>query len=106
MAASDLTTTVGASELGPEEIDQPVEFRLRSSRVAAGGSEGMDPAPTIIDWSAATGLDLASAAECARIGADAAGQVFAAATQITWFRQGDTVYRIAVAGVLPGDPAC
>ena len=36
----------------------------------------------------------------------AAGSVFADANSNTFFRQGQALYRISVAGVLPGDPVC
>ncbi|MBI5090185.1 MAG: hypothetical protein HZB15_15335 [Actinobacteria bacterium] len=102
----DLTTTVGAAELGDETIFEPAEYRLQARAVTEADLEGMDPAPTIVDWPASTGLDLAGAAECARLSAPAAGSVFADADTATYFRQGDALYSIAVAGVLPGGPVC
>jgi hypothetical protein len=102
----DLTSTVGAGELGAEAVFEPAEYRLRATPVTEADLAGMDPAPSIVDWPASTGLDLATAAECARLAAGAAGTVFADATTATFFRQGDDLYSIAVAGVLPGDPVC
>ena len=101
----DLGTRV-ASALGEETLFEPTEYRVRATPVVEADLAGMDPAPTIVDWPASIGLDLATASECARVGADAVGSVFADADQLTHFRQGDVLYRIAVAGVLPGDPIC
>jgi hypothetical protein len=102
----DLTTAVGASELGDESVLDPVEYRLQAMPVAEADLAGIDPAPTVVDWPASTGLDLTAAAACARLGAAEAGSVFADANSNTFFRQGQALYRISVAGVLPGDPAC
>jgi hypothetical protein len=102
----DLSTTVGADQLGPESVFEPTEYRLQAAPVVEADLAGMDPAPTIVEWPASTGLDLATAAECARLSADAAGSVFYDADGGTFFQQGDTLYRISVAGVLPGDAPC
>ncbi|CAB4598716.1 unannotated protein [freshwater metagenome] len=105
-AATDLAAIAGEAELGTESIHSPDEYRLRAIAVDESTAAGMDPAPVVVEWPASTGLDLATATDCARLSASAAGSVFADATQLTWFRQGDAVYQLAVAGVLPGDPAC
>ena len=105
LALGDLASTVGA-ELGAESLFEPTEYRVRATPVVEADLAGMDPAPTIVDWPASIGLDLAAATECAWVRADAVGSVFAEADQLTHFRQGDVIYRIAVAGVLPGDPVC
>lgn len=105
-ALEDLAAVVGAENLGEEAIDRPTEFRLQSYAVTEGDLASFDPAPTIVDWPASTGLDLAAAAECARVSADAAGAIFADADQNSVFRQGDALYRLAVAAVLPGDRPC
>ena len=105
LALGDLAATVGA-ELGEETLFEPSEYRVRATPVAEADLAGLDPAPTIVDWPASIGLDLATATDCARVSADAAGALFAAADQLTHFRQGEVLYRLAVAGVLPGDPVC
>jgi hypothetical protein len=105
-ALGDLATTVGADALGEETLFEPSEYRLRATPVTESDLAGIDPPPTIVDWPAATGLDLATAADCARLSVEAAGTLFTAADQLTVFRQDAVVYRIAVAAVLPGDPAC
>ncbi len=105
LALGDLASTVGA-EPGEETLFEPTEYRVRATSVVEADLAGMDPAPTIVDWPASIGLDLATATECARVRADAVGSVFAEADQLTHFRQGGVIYRLAVAGVLPGDPVC
>lgn len=102
----NLEAAVGADQLGAEEMFEPAEYRLQALPIAEADLAGMDPAPTIVDWPASTGLDLATAAECARLSSAAAGTLFADARSNTYFRQGDTLYALSVAGVLPGDPAC
>jgi hypothetical protein len=102
----DLSVAVGAAELGPESIVEPSEYRLQAMATPEADLAGIDPAPTIVEWPASTGVDLATAAECARLSATAAGSVFADANSNTFFRQGESLFRISVAGVLPGDPSC
>jgi hypothetical protein len=106
MLLGDLATTVGADQLGPESVLEPAEYRLQATPVQQADLTGIDPAPTIVDWPTSTGLDLATAAECARLSADAAGSMFADANSNTFFRQGDVLYRLSVAAVLPGDAPC
>lgn len=105
-ATSDLASAVGAAELGPESTHEPEQFRLRAIVTDEATLGGIEPAPTIVDWSSDTGLALADASDCGRVSAEAAGQLLTDATQITYFRDGGVVYGLAVAGVLPGDPAC
>jgi hypothetical protein len=102
---TDLEAAAGADQLGPDGVFEPSEYRLQAAATPEADLAGMDPAPTIVDWPASTGLDLATAAQCARLAADAAGTVFTDADSNTLFRQADVLYRISVAGVLPGDPA-
>ena len=104
-ALGGLAATVG-SALGEETLFEPTEYRLRATPVMEADLAGMDPAPTIVDWPASIGLDLATASDCVRVSADAVGTVFTDADQLTHFRQDDVIYRLAVAGVLPGDPVC
>jgi len=103
---SDMATVVG-----PANIDQGTSFVATSYRLQA---RPVDPAqltdqplpPTIVDWPADAGVALAAASECARVDAAAIGRLFLEASQSTYFKDGDVVYRVTVRGVLPGDPAC
>ncbi len=106
LALGDLATTVGAAELGEETVFEPDEYRLRATPVTEADLTGIEPPPTIVEWPTTTGLDLATAADCARLSAEAAGTLFAAADQLTYFSQDRVLYRLAVAAVLPGDPLC
>ena len=63
-------------------------------------------AASVVDWPAATRDSLADATECARVEAAAVGSLFTDAKQNTYFKDGEVVYQLSVAGVLPGDPAC
>jgi hypothetical protein len=60
----------------------------------------------VVDWPTGTGVKLADASECAVVQADAVASVFADATQITQFVEGDQKYVLAVRPMLPGDTGC
>jgi len=102
----DLEGTVGAAELGAPSLFEPAAYRLQSSVVDEATLDGYDVEPTVAEWPASTGLALADATGCARLDADAAGDVFDDATTLTFFRDGDALYSLAVAIELPGDPGC
>ena len=104
--ATDLNATAGAATLGPEEMFEPAAYRFQAQPTTEAELAGIDPAPTITDWPAATGVDLAAASWCASALADAVGPTFAAADSNTVFRQGAALYRLFAAAVLPGDAAC
>ena len=105
-AFSNLELTVGAAELGTNEAFVATTYRLRATATDPSASAGQEPAPSVVDWPAGAGVSLANASECARVDADAVGSLFVDATQNTYFRDGDVVYRLATRGVLPADPAC
>lgn len=103
---NDLETTVGADQLGPESLFEPVTYRMQAYPQTDESLTGYDPAPTVVDWPAAAGVTLADATECATVEASAIGDLFSTATSLTFFREGDQVYSVAVAPVLPGDATC
>jgi hypothetical protein len=105
-AVEDLTAAAGAQNLGVDETLVPADYRIQSYVVAEADVSSADPAPTFVDWPASTGVALADATDCARLTADAAGSTFSDANQNTYFRDAGVLYSVAVAGVLPGDPAC
>jgi hypothetical protein len=105
-ALGDLETAAGAANLGPDEPFEPTEYRFQARAVDTSELTGQDPAPTVVDWPATSSLSLAGATTCARLEAGAVGSLFADAKQNTYFKDGDVVYQLSVAGVLPGDPAC
>ncbi len=102
----DLVAAVGADQLGDETVFVPTEYRVQATPVVEADLAGIDPAPTIIDWPATTGLALATAAACARLTAQAAGTVLADADSNTYFRQDEVLYRVVAAPTLPGDAVC
>ncbi len=105
-ALGDIETAAGVSNLGTDEPFVASAYRLQAHAVDPTETSTQDPAPTVIDWPAASGISLVTATECARVAASAVGSLFTDATQNTYFKEGDIVYQVSVAGVLPGDPAC
>lgn len=102
----DLATTVGAEQLGPEEPYAPAAYRVRARVADQSELDAIEPAPTVAPWPASTGLRLADASNCATLTAEAAGTVLAEAMQNTYFDDAGTIYFVAAAVLLPGDPAC
>lgn len=102
----DLAGTVGADQLGAEEMYTPAAFRVRARATQPGELDGFEPAPTVVDWPTSTGVRLADAVDCATLTAAQAGTVLTDAKQNTYFREDDVVYFVAAAVVLPGDRTC
>ena len=102
----DKELTVGAAELGTNEAFVAATYRLRATAIDPSTLAGQEPAPSMVDWPAGTGVSLADAGDCARVDAAAVGSLFVDATQNTYFGDAEMVYHLAVRGVLPGDPAC
>lgn len=105
-AIGDIDKSVGAANLGNDGPFVPTVYRLQAQVVDPSQLTGQDPAPTVVEWPTAAGTSLTSAATCARVDASAVGSLFLDAKQNTYFKEGDVVYVVVVAGVLPGDPAC
>jgi hypothetical protein len=102
----DIEQAAGAANLGPDQPFVPTAYRFQARVVDPTELTSQDPAPTIVDWPAQSSMSLAGATTCARLEAGAVGSLFLDAKQNTYFKDGDVVYQLAVAGVLPGDPAC
>ena len=109
-AVSDFEAAVGIENLGVIENFEPDTFRFQSRVADATELESLDPQPTVVDWPADSGVALADALECGSAPAAKVGAAFAAATQLTYFRDsandGATVYAVAAVAMLPGDAAC
>ena len=105
-ALGDLDKVVGEATLEPDAAFVPTTYRFQARAIDPSELTGQDPAPTVVDWPEGTGVALADATKCARVDAAAVGSLFVDAKQNTDFRQGDAVYQLVVAGVLPGDPVC
>ena len=73
--------------------------RTGSRRRVIGPDElsGQEPAPTIVDWPAESGVSLADATTCARVDAAASDRCSLDAKQNTYFTEGDVTYQLAVA---------
>lgn len=104
LLVSDLKKVGGADNVGDATEWLADTYRLQATPVDP--TQWTDPAPTITDWPATTGLQLADAAQCATIAQSKVGDLFTKATQLTFFKEGDVVYQLAVVGALPGDALC
>ncbi|MGB8859971.1 MAG: hypothetical protein WCC60_11980 [Ilumatobacteraceae bacterium] len=101
---ADLEKVVGADNLGVEQPFVPVHYRFQAMVVDP--TQWTDPAPTVVEWPAATGVTLADATQCATIDAATSETVFQNATQLTFFQEAGLVYQVVAVGVLPGDASC
>jgi hypothetical protein len=99
--ATDLQTAVAADALGAEEPYEADSYRIRATVVT--DDSGYEIEPTVVDWPSTASVRLADAVECAVVPADEAAPVFTGATQLTWFRDGDVTYQVAVVPSLPGE---
>ncbi|MEP7203640.1 MAG: hypothetical protein ABI894_13585 [Ilumatobacteraceae bacterium] len=105
-AFGDIQKAAGAANLGPDGPFEPTAYRLQARAVDPIEASNQDPAATVVDWPAASGVSLATATECARVDAAAVGSLFTDARQNTYFKEDQIVYQVSVAGMLPGDPNC
>jgi hypothetical protein len=104
-AASDLITAAGAGTLGPEEPFEAESYLIRAT-VADPSTADVDIAPTIVDWPADAPVRLADAADCATLPVESFRDLFASATQLTWFADAGVTYQLIVKPQLPGVPTC
>jgi hypothetical protein len=103
---ADVEGAAGAANLGADQPFVPTTYRFQARAIDPAELDSQQPAPSVVEWPAAVGVSLASATTCARVDAATVGSLFLDAKQNTYFKDGDVVYQLAVAGVLPGDPAC
>lgn len=101
---TDVSKVAGAANVGPEKAFIAEQYRFQA--MAVDPTQWTDPSPTIVEWPADAGVALADAAQCATIPASKGDDLFATATQLTFFREAELVYQLAVIGVLPGDALC
>ena len=87
-------------ELGPEQPYTSDTYLVRALEV--GDYQG-EIEPTVVDWPADAGVQLATATECAEVPATEVDALFADATQLTFFAEGGVTYQIAAKPQLPGD---
>jgi hypothetical protein len=105
-ALSDLAAAAGADHLGAEEPFEPSAFRVRATPVDP--AQFAEPAPTIREWPADTGIVLAQASNCAVADATKVATLFDESNQLTFFTEADSAvtYQLAVVQQLPGDNPC
>jgi hypothetical protein len=103
--ATDIVTAAGADTLGPEEPFESTSYLIRAT-VADESTVDMDLAPTLVDWPADAPVRLADATECATLPVESFADLFASATQLTWFVDAGVTYQLVVKPQLPGVPAC
>ena len=101
----DLPAMVGAGQLGAEAAFAPAAYRVRATADQSQPSTDQ-PAPTLVAWPTEVGVALKDATGCVRVDATKVADLFAKANQLTYFTEAGITYRLAVAPVLPGDPAC
>jgi hypothetical protein len=104
-AARNLPTTVGADQLGPDEIWQPAAYRIQArvadpTTITSDGSG--EPQPTVVPWPAASGARLADASECAIGSGEELTAALTAATTLTFFTEDGVTYQVSAVGQLPG----
>jgi hypothetical protein len=104
-AIGDLGGAAGEDNLGENQPFVPTSYRFQA-RAVDPSELATDIPPTIVDWPALTTLPLADATTCATLDAVSGAPLFADAKQNTYFKDGDVVYQLSVAGVLPGDAPC
>ena len=103
---ADVAGAVGEAQLGEDQPFVADKYRFQARVVQQAELDSQQPPPTIVDWPALKTLPLASATTCATVNAAAVGSLLVDAKQNTYFKDGDVVYQLAAAGVLPGDPDC
>ena len=95
-ALGDIETAAGAAEPRPDEPFVPTAYRLQASGRPHRATR-QDPAPTVVDWPATQAYRWPRD-RCARVDAAAVGSLFIDAKQNTYFKDGDIVYQVSVAG--------
>ena len=107
----DLPGLVGVS-VGTEELFVPEAWRFAAVEANPDEVTG-PPDPTVVPWPKGTGVVLAEVAYpnavgsvCATVSAEAVGDLFTSANQLTFFEEDGVTYQMSVTPVLPGDVAC
>lgn len=99
---TDLTATVGADQLGPVDVFEPTNYLIQPIVLDDPDSfGGGDIAPTVEEWPADSGVVLAEVGGCAVVPAEAVGDVFNDANQLTLFSQDGVTYQVIAVQQLP-----
>lgn len=106
-AMTDLATTVGEDQLGPEEAYDAETYLIRATPAdpEAAAEEGIEP--TVVEWPAVAPVRLADADECAEVPVEEFEPLFRDANQLTFFTDAGpdgepTPYRVVVVPQFPG----
>ena len=100
-ALSNVDELVPAGAVSSEGQYVPTEYRFRATPA--------DPTvagETVVEWPAGASVSLAAHAECGVVPAAPVAQLFADSNTATLFREGDALWSLAVAAVIPGDGRC
>ncbi len=100
---NDLTTLVGAEELGEQTLFEASEYGIEALVVddlSVYGSDGIEP--TVTEWPAGVSVRLADATACTVVSADEVGEVLTAANQLTFFDDAGVTYQVLAKPILPG----
>jgi hypothetical protein len=100
-AATNLTGTVGADQLGAEEPYESDTYLMRATEVDLSTMDTEIP-PTVVRWPADASVRLADAADCAELPRAEGDALFADANQLTFFKQAGVTYSVAAVLQLPG----
>ena len=100
-AATDLTGTVGADQLGAEEPYESDTYLIQATEVDLSTMD-TDLPPTVVRWPADASVRLADAAECAELPRAEGDPLFTDANQLTFFKQAGVTYSVAATLQLPG----
>jgi hypothetical protein len=99
----DVEAVAGTRNLGPSSPLKADSYRIWAIPLSEEEIAGYQPAPTIVDWPSTTDVALADASKCVVIPAVKVANLFADATQLTFFKDEAVVYEVAAVGLLPGD---
>lgn len=97
---NDPASLVGAENLGSSADYEPDAYQLVATPIE--DLSGFDPPPSVQPWPAGTSVDLTTATECVEVERQAIGDLFADATQLTFFEQDGEIYRVTPRPAYPG----
>jgi hypothetical protein len=100
--ALDPVAVAGEGELGPEAPFESDSYLIQAYEVDEEQVGADELEPTFVEWPSETGVRLGDASACVEVAADAVNEVFADATQLTYFQDGGETYRVAAIPQLPG----
>jgi hypothetical protein len=98
----DLSSMVGADQLGPVEPFEAEEYLIRAVPIddpSSLGGDGIEP--TIVEWPTTAGISLAEVGECSVVAAADVGDLFTSADQLTLFTEGEVTYQVIAMQRLP-----